>query len=634
MDDILRDVAFAQLRKVRELNQQAPEILKRSTQYLFALMLAHLRKCHPKIVKSGAPLPACEMKSCPAKNPGCAIRVASWHHRKGFDEKPGEYVFSESFNASAHPCYFCTLGMKPALRVYFDHIIIAVLAVLCFVLFFYGLGNIGLVGPDEPRYAAIAREMLTTGDYITPRLYGAPWFEKPPLLYWLAAFGYKLFGFNEAGARLPSALAATVCVFFVYWCGRKLWDSTTGFLAGLVAATSIGSFAFARAASMDMLLTACLTMALTFFLFAINDTTPRRKLWFYMFYAALGIGVIAKGPVGVLLPALSLGGFHVLRGRWHEWRSWDLKGLWITAGVAGPWYLLCTIVNGWQFIQVFFINQNVERFTSTIHGHDRPFYFFLPVLLLLTFPWTFLLISALRRTFSKTDHILLWWAAVPFVFFSLSGSKLPGYILPMVPPIALLLGRELLQPVSRVYRVAVFSEAGTMAFIGVAFGFFGNTLNVDPHVSGTLIAAVTFTMAAILVVVALWLSPMFLAAFNVAAIVALVITAVTTVLPRFDITDTMRPWQSALSQLIANDEAVVMYKPARWAEYGLQYYRSNHLRSVFSPEELTDVLKTGPRVLCISDDKALQEVSRVPNVDLQVVHTVGNQSAFWAWQVK
>src|SRR5207253_3530987 len=122
--------------------------------------------------------------------------------------------------------------------------------------------------------------------------------------------------------------------------------------------------------------------------------------------------------------------------------------------VGIPWYLLVTIFNGWSFVQVFFINQNIERFTSTIHGHDRPIYFFLPVLLLLTFPWTFMLISALRRTFSRNDHLLLWWAAVPFVFFSLSVAKLPGYILPMVPPIALLLGKEILQPRSRVYRVA------------------------------------------------------------------------------------------------------------------------------------------------------------------------------------
>ena len=147
------------------------------------------------------------MKSKPCEGFSRSICGAPRHDSEQFDEQQCERVFREPFNASAHPCYFCTLGMKPALRVYFDQIIIAVLAVLCFVLFFYGLGNIGLVGPDEPRYAAIAREMLTTGNYITPRLYGAPWFEKPPLMYWLAALGYKLFGFNETGARLPSALA-------------------------------------------------------------------------------------------------------------------------------------------------------------------------------------------------------------------------------------------------------------------------------------------------------------------------------------------------------------------------------------------------------------------------------------------
>src|SRR2546425_9529996 len=170
--------------------------------------------------------------------------------------------------------------MKPTLlRPYFDYIILVVLARVCYALFFYGLGGIGLVGPDEPRYSAIAREMLMTGDYIIPRLYGQPWFEKPPLMYWLAALGYKLFGLNEAGARFPSALSATWCVFLIYWCGRKLWDRAVGFLAALIFATSIGCFAFARAASMDMLLTACLTRALVFFLFALNDATPRRRLW-------------------------------------------------------------------------------------------------------------------------------------------------------------------------------------------------------------------------------------------------------------------------------------------------------------------------------------------------------------------
>ena len=524
--------------------------------------------------------------------------------------------------------------MKATLRPYFDHIIIAVLATVCYVLFFHALGGIGLIGPDEPRYAAVAREMLMTGDYITPRLFGSPWFEKPPLMYWLAVIGFKIFGVNELGARFPSALSAAICVFLIYWCGRRLWDRTVGFLAALVIASSIGFFSFARAASMDMPLTACMTMALAFFLIAFNDSTPRRRQWLYAFYAALGLGVLAKGPVAVLLPVLSLGGFLLLRGKWDDWRSWYPKGLWITAAVSLPWFLLCTIMNGWQFIQVFIINQNFERFTSTVHGHQRPIYFFFPVLLLLTFPWTFLLISALRRRFGKNDHILLWWAIVPFVFFSLSGSKLPGYILPMAPPIALLIAKELVQPVSRAYKVAVFIEAGTMAFIGVAFGFYGNMLNVDAHVSGTLIAALTFSMAGVLSVLALWLRPIFLAGFNVAVIAGLVITATTMVFPRFDVTDTMRHWQPKLAEYVSDEQTVFMYKPPRWAEYGLQYYRSNHMRGVFSPEELIEVTKTESRVLCIAEDKTLEELSQVSAVDLEIIHTSGNQTAFWVWQVK
>jgi len=256
------------------------------------------------------------------------------------------------------------------------------------------------------------------------------------------------------------------------------------------------------------------------------------------------------------------------------------------------------------------------------------------VLLLLTFPWTFLLISVARRKFGRNDHILLWWALVPLVFFSFSGSKLPGYILPIVPPLALLIGKELVQPSSLVYRVAVFMEAATMVFIGVAFGFFGNTLNVDPHVSGTLILVITFVMGAMLFALAVWFDPLLLAAFNATAIIVLVVTAATIVFPRFDLTDTMRPWQSPLQQLVGDDEIVFMYKPARWAEYGLQYYRSNHVRSIFSSEELTQITRTANRVLCIADDKTLREVSRVPTLDLEVVHAIGNYTAFWLWQVR
>jgi hypothetical protein len=190
------------------------------------------------------------------------------------------------------------------------------------------------------------------------------------------------------------------------------------------------------------------------------------------------------------------------------------------------------------------------------------------------------------------------------------------------------------QPSSGGFKTAVFIEAGMMAFIGVAFGFFGSMLNVDPHVSGALIAGITFSIAAVLTMIALWLPPSFLAGFNVFTIAALVLAATSFVFPRFDRTDTMRPWETALAGIVPSDQVVLMYKPPRWMEYGLQFYRYNNARGVFSPEELTAGLTTGSRALCIAEDTALSELARSGTLDLEVVHTIGNQTAFWVWSTE
>jgi hypothetical protein len=149
-----------------------------------------------------------------------------------------------------------------------------------------------------------------------------------------------------------------------------------------------------------------------------------------------------------------------------------------------------------------------------------------------------------------------------------------------------------------------------------------------------LILSVTLIMAGVLCAMAVWLEPIWLVVFNCAAMTMLVATATTMVFPRFDVTDTMRPWEHVLAQLATDDQTVVMYKPARWVEYGLQYYLNNRVRGVFSAEELTAAIRSEPRVLCIADDKALAEVSHVSTVDVEVVHTIGNESAFWIWQTR
>src|SRR5262249_55500170 len=150
----------------------------------------------------------------------------------------------------------------------------------------------------------------------------------------------------------------------------------------------------------------------------------------------------------------SLTAFLLVRGKSDDWKTWEPQAAWVVVAVAAPWFVLCAIVNGWTFLKIFFVTHNVERFTTPIFGHDRPVYFFLPVLLLLTFPCTFLLFSALRWTFNKNVLLLFGWPIFPFFFFSFPKPKLRVYTLPLVPPISLLLAKEILQPRSRVYRVA------------------------------------------------------------------------------------------------------------------------------------------------------------------------------------
>ena len=185
--------------------------------------------------------------------------------------------------------------MRPKLDHDLDYFIPAALAGLCYILFFHELGGIGFLGPDEPRYAGVAREMYLSGDYITPRLLGQNWFEKPVLMYWGAALGYAIFGIGETGARLPSAVGATLSVFLIYWAGRRLFARGIGMSAAVILATSIGFFGLARAASTDMLLTAALTAALAFFLVGHETSGNSPALVLLCLLRSGGLGCACKG---------------------------------------------------------------------------------------------------------------------------------------------------------------------------------------------------------------------------------------------------------------------------------------------------------------------------------------------------
>jgi hypothetical protein len=185
---------------------------------------------------------------------------------------------------------------------------------------------------------------------------------------------------------------------------------------------------------------------------------------------------------------------------------------------------------------------------------------------------------------------------------------------------------------SRSFRIAAFIESGMMVFIGIAFGFFGQTLGVDPHVNGELIAYATFALAVVLAAIALWLKPRFLGAVNVLVVVASVVVTTSFILPRFEITDTMRPWTVALDGVVKPAEMVFLYKPARWMEYGMQFYRDNNSRGIYSPEDLVKATESAPRIFLITDDRSFGELSQIANVEMEIVRTIGKQTALWAWR--
>ncbi|MGP0072257.1 MAG: phospholipid carrier-dependent glycosyltransferase [Bryobacteraceae bacterium] len=327
---------------------------------------------------------------------------------------------------------------------------LAVSAVGLFFLYFFGLTRTGLIGPDEARYAAIGRAMAATGDWITPRLWGAAWFEKPAWLYWMTATGFKVGLGPDWAPRLPVALASVAFLIYFFVVLKREFGERAAWYAATILATSAGWLAYSHIAITDLPMSAAFAAAMLMVLSV--DSEPRASasgsgmlpapsrsrlsngVVFIMAGGLLGIAVLAKGlvPLVLFIPALWF-----LR---HRIR--DLALLFVAAAVIGaPWYVLVSLRNG-AFLQEFIWKHHFGRFLKSELQHQRPVWFYVPVLLAGLFPWTPLVpLAASPRLFRDTRaQFLLAWFAWGFVFFSISRNKLPGYLLPLLPPLAALVG--------------------------------------------------------------------------------------------------------------------------------------------------------------------------------------------------
>ena len=329
---------------------------------------------------------------------------------------------------------------------------ILLLAGFCAFLFFYGLGQFGLIGADEPRYAQVAREMLDRHDWITPTLGGQAWLEKPPLYYWQVMLAYSVLGVSDVAARVPSGLDAALLVIAVYLFFRKFRPGVE-VDAALITASCAGMVGFSRAASTDMPLAATFSIGmLAWWAWRESD----KKIYLALFYVFMALGTLAKGPIAPFLAAVVVVLWAFLA---RELRS-ILRTLWFPGVIlylvaALPWYLAVQLRNP-QFFREFILEHNLARFSSNLYHHPEPFWYYLPVAILALLPWIVFVAAALA------ESIRTWWAElespakqldlplqfriftacwlfVPIVFFSVSRSKLPGYILPAIPAGAVLL---------------------------------------------------------------------------------------------------------------------------------------------------------------------------------------------------
>lgn len=354
------------------------------------------------------------------------------------------------------------------------------------ITFFFGLGQLPFLGPDEPRYAEVAREMFATGDYVSPRLAGCLWFEKPALTYWMAAASYHLFGANEFAARWPAALLALATALFIYYSISRTLSSRLGFIVALVLVTSGFFLGLARAISTDMPLAATMSFALIAGYLFTQSSGRARTLYWALCWASMGFAMLAKGLVGIMLVVVILGIYLLVtkqlkKIRWY----YPLSGFVVFLAVAATWYLPVTLTNGWQFINEFFVEHHFHRYLTNRYNHPQPVYFYLLISLAGVVPWTFFLVPAIahiRRLNPRNDRrdallAFAWiWFAVPVVFFSFSVSKLPAYILPVFPALAIITGAEVERFLStertRLHHVAAWLTAITLVGLGTALVVF------------------------------------------------------------------------------------------------------------------------------------------------------------------
>ena len=464
----------------------------------------------------------------------------------------------------------------------------------CAFLFGFGLNTFGLVGADEPRYAQIAREMLSRHDWITPVLAGKPWLEKPILYYWEAMLSYSVFGVSDWAARIPSAVDATLMVIAIYLFLRRF---RSGFQldGALMTASAAAVVGFSRAASTDMPLAATFTIAMLAW-YSWSETNE--KLCIAIFYVFIGLGALAKGPVAPCLAALIIVLFCLAR---RDYRL-ILRTLWIPGilafcAVALPWYVLVQLRNP-EFFRIFILQHNLARFATDLYHHEQPLWYYLPVSALGLIPWLVFSVAALIETvrtwwqrgksFAQSGQswtvFLAIWLLAPIVFFSISKSKLPGYILPALPAGVLLVTEYVRRHVLESLRpgltlVVLHSVVASLPLIPALMLQYILRFHRLPWGAALYVSTVVVLVIVIAMIMTLQ-SQLGLRMLRFVTLVPVVLTVAAVLRIGgvvLDQTLTARPLASDINRVEAGLLPAAVYHTRREIEYGLAFYRNQEI---------------------------------------------------------
>ncbi len=423
---------------------------------------------------------------------------------------------------------------------------------LCGLTFFAGLGRPAITDSDEAFYAESAREMLERADWLTPHFNDTTRFEKPVLYYWLAATTYVVTGASAWAARLPSALAGLGLVLILYFSARRWYDDTTALLAGVIGATSFGAIAMARQALPDLPLAFFTTLTIWATLVGLLDAPPghaevrARRTWLVTAAVGAAGAFLVKGPVGIALLVMVLGPITVLEF-WLSGARWRARAIDVALAcavfvfIAAPWYVAMTVEHGVAYLERFFLAENLDRFATARYNVPRPSWYYVPIVIGGLLPWSLFmplwvpkLTHAWRQRALDTRAVrLAVWALAPLAFYTASIGKQPRYILPIMIPLAVLLGHAI------VTALTTPNERGRL-FVGCAAA------------SGATIAALGALVYRARPLLVEWPGP---ATVGVAAALAvagfaIVVTALTS------LTATRRRWARAVPRLIAASAVV------------------------------------------------------------------------------